>query len=194
MAEDAFGVAMFAVMEGTFREPAERDFGFHNLDSVSAAGHFVAIGAAVKRNDTAGRCLTAAAAQKDVIFQRCAGELAFLQSAHLVLNVRLDRAVFGDCESCLRIILVLEREATEKGLYKLDFAVRQLKSRRFGIELQGVARLAVLFEADALMIFARGIFLVAIGAGERFAIGTDHRVGEVPLMIEPKGVWVGNFF
>jgi hypothetical protein len=38
-----------------------------------------------------------------------------------------------------------------------------------------VAGLAVLLETDALVIFAGGILLVAIGARQRLAVGTDQR-------------------
>ena len=92
------------------------------------------------------------------------------------------------------MVFVLERQAAEEGFHKFDFAVRQLKFGRSGIELQGVAGLAMLLKANTLVVLAGCILLVAIDALECFPVRSHHRIGEVLLMVKTKGVWIGNFF
>jgi hypothetical protein len=69
VAEGAFGVSVFAMVEGAFGQPAERDFGFHDLDGVFAAADFVAVGATIKGNDVSGGSLSAAATEEYVVFE-----------------------------------------------------------------------------------------------------------------------------
>ena len=122
--EDALGVSMFAVVERPLSQPAEGDFGFHDLNCVFAASDFVAVGATVEGNDMAGGGLAAAAAEEDVIFECGAGESALFETAHLSIDVTLECAAFGGFQSGLGVVFVLEREAAEECFDEFDFAMR----------------------------------------------------------------------
>lgn len=136
MTEGASDVLMFAMLESALGQPAKWNFGFNNFYRITVAAYFVAVGATVKRNDSAARLESTVSPEKDAIFQRSAGELPFLDALHLRVNEFAQSAAFGDAAIFLSVLLVLLRKAAEKSFDEFDVAVRQRQVRAIRIELK----------------------------------------------------------
>jgi len=94
---------------------------------------------------------------------------------------------------CSRIIGVLGRQGAQKRAGKLDISMGNLQAWIFPIELQGMTRLAVGRESDALVITAPRIGNMAVIAIEFLPVYRRNVSSKMALMIESKHVRIPRF-
>jgi len=198
----AFGaveVGVFEVVESAVVEPA---FGHGGPGDFGAAGgvgfDFVAIGAtgieggggAVDGAD-AGLGTEGGVAEEDAFFEFVARADALLQTAdfflgEFVLFVARGQSGLGGEGG------VLAGEPAQKRGDELGIAVGHGEAGGFGIELEGMAGLAMVGELDAAHVGAAGVGLVAGCAGEFLSGGKggNRRAGKVEGVIEFEGIGV----
>lgn len=201
----AFGathVFVFGMVEDGAAQPAVGgDGGLDHGFVGGLAGDLVAVGAAGEAraafvghplDGTGGAFL--GVAEEDLLGQVVAGTDVLPEGFDLAADVGFECFVVGDALGAA-FLGVLDGEAGEVGLDGFGAAVGDGEVGVAGIELEGMAGLAIFLEDDGLHVGPGGVGLVAVVAVEFLAVDLRDAVAtKVEGVVEGEGVGVAAFF